>query len=149
MFDLKRANAMIAALNTAFAEIGNVGATVMPKARKNLEPIAWELYVATHLLRIAEARKKKAAERAIRAGVIFDHEKEPLEEGTNSLIYAGELVEIAVQVGTPQTRVDPVGLGAAMEKSGISAKVVARLVAANTVATRAPHKFQATLITKR
>jgi hypothetical protein len=147
MLDTARANAKTQAINVAFAKIGDDGDTKMPRAKLNTEPVAWEYHVAGHLFRIADARKKKAQAAAVKAGVIFDHEKNPLVVGTAALVYAGEVVEISVSVTTPTTRLDPVELGVAMVKAGLALKVVEGLLRRCTHENRASHKFTSTLAT--
>ena len=147
MLDVARANTLTDQFAMAFNEIGHTGESKMPRSKRNDEPIAWEFHVAMHLARLAEARKEKARKNAVKLGVIFDPEKSPLVPGTNALVYAGEVVEIAVSVTTPATRVDVVALGVALVKSGVKEATFARLLKAATVENRAPHKFTATLCT--
>lgn len=147
MLDTIHANAKTAAFNAAYAAIGNEGETKMPRAKGNLEPVAWEYHVSCHLFRIAEARKKKAQSVAIAAGVLFDHEKQPLAVGSNALIYAGDLVEISVSVTTPASKLDMPSLIAALEKAGLKRAVIDKAVAKCTTENRAPHKFVSTLVT--
>jgi len=147
MLDAPSANAKAAAINESFAAIGGTGDTRMPRAKGNSEPIAWEYHVASHLLRLADARKKKAQAAAVKAGVIFDHEKQPLCVGTNALVYAGEVVEIVVSVTTAATRLDTAGLFDAFEKAGLKRALIDRLVAKFTSDNRPPHKFVSTLVT--
>lgn len=147
--DATKANAKTEALNDAFATIGMSGLTLMPRSKGNLEPLAWEFHVAAHLVRLADARKKKAQAAAVKAGVMFDPEKQPMAIGTNALIYAGEVVEIAVSVTTPATRLDQDGLIAGLEKAGMKREKINALINANTYENRAPHKFVSTLCTNR
>jgi hypothetical protein len=146
--DAARANAKTEALNTAFASIGKAGDTVMPRSKGNLEPLAWEYLVASHLKRLAEARKKKAHGEAVKAGVIFDHEKQPAPIGTKALVYAGEVVEIAVNVTTPTTNLDLPAFTEELQKY-MDQKVINRLLNKHTHENRAPHEFVATLATTR
>jgi hypothetical protein len=147
MLDLTRANAKTATLNTAFAAIGVDGDTKMPRAKGNNEPIAWEYHVASHLSRIAEARKKKAQAAAVKAGVMFDPEKQPLAVGANALVFAGEVVEISVSVSTPTTKLELPELLDDLEKAGLKRPVINRLVVKHTKDNRAPHKFTSSLVT--
>ncbi|HEY3845858.1 MAG TPA: hypothetical protein VGL95_01950 [Acetobacteraceae bacterium] len=148
MLDVAGANAKTTAFNAEFALIGNTGDGRMPRSKKNTEPVAWEYHVASHLLRVAEARKKKAHAAAVKLGVMFDHEKSPLAVGTEALVYAGDVVEIAVSVTTPGTKLDPVELGVALVKAGMKLAVVEKLFTQCTHDQRAPHKFTSTLATK-
>jgi hypothetical protein len=145
--DVIRANARTAAINDAFALIGRAGDSKMPASKLNTEPVAWEYYAASHLNRIAEARKKAAQAAAVKAGLMFDPEKAPLAVGTNALVYAGDVVEIAVSVTTPASRLDTAAFVDDLEKSGVARKLLDRLVTKHTHESRAPHKFTATLAT--
>lgn len=146
---LNAAGAMILvdAVNAEFAAIGCTGNTKMPRSKKNTEPAAWEYHVASHLVRVAEARKKKAHLAAVKLGVMFDHTKEPRPVGTEALVYPGDVVEIAVSVSTATTRMDPVELGVLLVKAGLSIKVVEQAFRKATHDNAAPHKFTSTLIT--
>ena len=69
--------------------------TQMPRsANKNTEPLAWDVFVAKLLEKIAKARVSKAVKAAIAAGVMFDHEDEPCPVGTNKVVYDGDVVRI-------------------------------------------------------
>jgi hypothetical protein len=145
--DIAKANSKTAALNEAFAEIGIAGGTKMPPSKLNTEPVAWEYFVASLLARFADARKTAATKAAIKAGLMFDHAKEPRPTGTNALIYAGDVVEITVAVTTATSRLDADGFFDAVEKAGVKRSVLDRLVAAHTTENRPPHKFTAVMAT--
>jgi hypothetical protein len=84
--DAAKANALTAAISAAFAAIGTTAATKMPPSKRNTEAVAWEYFVASLLARLAEGRRKRAHAAAVKAGVLFDHEKQPLPVGSNALI---------------------------------------------------------------
>ncbi len=143
------ANLKTKAINDFFAAIGNSKETAMPRSKGNLEPLAWEVLVAKHLKRIAAAREKKAVAAAVKAGVMFDPEKQPLPIGTQALIYAGDVVEIAVAVSAPGSHLDQPALIEDLEKAGLKLPVVNRLFNKHTSENRAPHMFTATIATSR
>lgn len=147
MLDTARANAIAASINADFALIG-YGDARMPRSKKATEPAAWEYHVAGHLVRAADARKAAAVKAAIKLGVIFDPAKDAREPGTETLVYAGDVVEIALSVTTPAERLDAVALGVALVNSGMSVKIVEKLFRACTNTSRAPHKFTSNLVTK-
>lgn len=148
MLDATRANAKTQAVNTAFADIGHAPATAMPKTKGNLEHLAWEVFMSKHLKRLADAREKKAVAEAVKAGVMFDPAKQPLPEGSNALVYAGEVIEIACSVGTARARVDTAGLFMELiAKHGVRESLIQKLTDKYSLDTQAPHKFTATLIT--
>jgi len=148
MLDVASANAKAEALNTAFAAIGGGGDTRMPPSKKNTEPAAWEFHVAGHLFRLADARKKKAKAAAVKLGVIFDVDKVRKAVGTEALVYAGDVVEIAVSVTSPTTRLDLVALGVDLVKAGIKVDKLERLLRQHTHNNAAPHAFTSSLVTK-
>lgn len=145
--DAARAAAKITAINNAFASIGTSGDTKMPVSKKNTEPVAYEFYTSAHLARIAEARKKKAHAAAVKAGVIFDHEKDPQPIGSNTRVYAGDVIEIACSVTTPATRLDADAFVSDLEKAGVKLALLNRLRNKHTHENRAPHKFTASIAT--
>lgn len=147
-----KANALTAAITDAFNAIGRESDTAMPRLRgsKATEPTAYEYLVSSLLLRIAEARREKARTAAIKAGIMFDPEKQPLTIGTtNAAVYSGQVVEIVVSVTNPTSRLDQGELVAGLEKSGVKLTVINRQVLKATHENRAPHKFTATLATSR
>jgi hypothetical protein len=147
--DAARANTKTGAINDAFAAIGTAAGngTSMPRSKKNTEPVAWEYHCASHLARIAEARKAKAIAAAVKAGVMFDPAKQPLPVGSNALVYAGEVVEIACTVGTAATRLDAAAFADDLEKAGVKRALIDRLALKHTIENRAPHKFTSSLVT--
>jgi len=148
MLPTDRANARTAAFNEAFAAIGTSIGTAMPRTRslKNNEPVAWEYHVASHLERIARARKNKAEKDAVKVGVLFDSEKQPMAVGTNAPIYIGNVIEIGVSVTTPQTRFDAAAFIADLLEAGVKPALVTRLTAKHTLESRAPHKFTSSIV---
>ena len=152
MLDATRANVITAAINAEFALIGYTGDAKLPRTTrsdvKNTEPVAWEVLVSKHLERIAKARTAKAVKAAVKAGVMFDPETDPRVPGTEALVYAGEIVEIAVSVTTPATRLDADELQAALVRAGMKLPLVELLFKRCTHDNRAPHKFTSSLRTK-
>lgn len=145
--DTAKATMKTVAITEAFDAIGVAEPTRQPRSRRNNEPIAWEFFVATQLARLADARKRQAHEAAVNAGVLPDHEKEPLPEGAERSVYAGEVVTIALAVGVPVRRLDVKSFVKDLEKAGVARKLLDKLVEDNMVAARAPHKFTAALTT--
>jgi hypothetical protein len=133
--------------NQAFAVIGLTGNTRMPRSKQHNEPVAWEYHVASHLKRIAEARREKAAKAAVAAGVMFDPADQPLPIGTNSLVYAGDVVEISVKVTTPSAKFDIKRFVEDLQQAGVSVVLLNRLLAKHTSENRAPHAFTSTIVT--
>lgn len=148
MLDVVRANAKTGAINLAFSDIGVVGDTKMPRSKLNTEPVAWEYHVSALLVRQANARMEKAQKAAVKAGVMFDHEKEPRVPGTNEMVFAGEVVQIDLKVTTPRTKLDTDALFADLEKAGVRRALIDKLVDRHTHDNRAPHSFTSSLMTE-
>ena len=74
------------AINTMFGGIGSANGTKIPKSSDNKAPIAWEYWLSSHLLALAKGRFASARIEAIKAGIIFDHEKDQRTPGTNEQV---------------------------------------------------------------
>lgn len=144
-----RADALTVAITSAFATIGKSDATRMPRSGRapsaNAE-LAWELFVAKLLNRIATTRLNAVLKKAVRAGIMFDAERAPMSVGTNAVVWASDLVEVSVLVTTPTTRFDVDGFAAALVASGVKPSLVKRLREEHTLDNRAPHTFSASLV---
>lgn len=133
------------AITEAFDAIGRDAPTSMPRSKRKLDPVAFEYHASSQLSRLAEARKRKAEAAAVKAGVLFDPSIEPRPIGTVELVYAGDVVEIGVSVGTPGTRLDVQGVIRDLEKAGLKLPKINAIINGNTIENRAPHKFTSSL----
>lgn len=147
MLDAVSATKKIAAVNEEYHLIGRANGTRMPRSSKASDKIAWEYHIASHLARIAEARRERAHRDAVKLGVLFDHTKAPLPQGTEQVVYAGDVVEIAVKVTTPADRLDPTELGVALVKVGVPMRTVEKVFRQCTHQTAAPHRFVSSIVT--
>lgn len=154
------------AINGAFHAIGFSGDTTIPRVRtpakgKVKSPAAkkrgvdaasaktlaaWEYHVASQLLRIAETRREKAHEAAVKAGVLFDHKEKPEPVGTLRVVYAGTVIEIRLQVVEPIAKLDDVNFIADLVKAGVKPAVLNRLATKHTKVMRPAHKFMSSLV---
>jgi hypothetical protein len=116
-----------------------------PRSKDNRALIAWEFFTSYTLKACAEARYKKAAKEAIKVGVIFDHEKEPLAAGTKDVCYAGDHITVNVEVRQPYAKVDPEKLCGYLRGKGVSQQYLDEALAYATSMTKAPHVFRAEL----
>lgn len=141
-------NRIVDGINTAFTAIGLSAETKMPRAKKgdNQAPIAWELYVSDHLMRLAKARNDAARRQAIDAGIMFDHERNPREPGTNEQLYNGEHVAVWVIVNKGSTRVDYNKMVTYLASHGVNQKVIDGAVLFGTSVTRPAHSFKVALV---
>lgn len=140
------------AINAAFLAIGTAGDsdTAMPRergAKIPTEPIAWEVLASKHLRKAAEARYERAVKAAIKAGVIFDHKKAPLPDGTSKVVYKGTIVRIDLAVTTGRAGLDIEGFVEGVIKAGLKPALVTRLLAKHATTTAAPHEFTPSLVT--
>jgi hypothetical protein len=140
-------NTLVDKLNTCFAKLGTSNGTGMPKSSSNAEPLAWELWCAHHILTLANKRKEKAEQAAVKAGVIPDKERDPQPAGTKSVIYNGEVVSIGLEVRQPSTRVSTDKLLNYLADHGVHQELLERAVESATSTTRPAHVFTTMLIT--
>jgi hypothetical protein len=111
------------------------------------EESAYEYHVASQLSRFAEARKRKAHAAAVKAGVMFDHLKDPMEPGTAQVVYAGAVIEISVAVGQPVAGIDHDGFVEGLLLAGVKLSLIKRLSARHATDTRPAHTFTSSLVT--
>jgi hypothetical protein len=142
-----KATQKTAAITEAFMAVGVTGETRMPRSGSNHEPVAWEYFVALHLARLAEARKKKAHATALANGMVFDHETEPKPSGTHEVLHAGEIVEIAVKVSNASEHLDIEAFIAELEDVGVDPELIDNARSLHTKPGKPAHKFNASLIT--
>lgn len=140
------ANLLMNKINTAFAGIGSNG-TGMPKSKRNTESVAWEFLVAKHLKRMADGRDKAATKAAVKAGIIFDPEKEPRTEGTRESVYNGDVVQIGVETKMASVRLDTSELQKQLYAAGVAKHVIEECMAAAMKPNRPPHTFTTALVT--
>jgi hypothetical protein len=148
--DTTQANTKTESINIAFDEIGYANGTAIPRGTKDKrEAAAWEYHWASHLLRIAEIRRRKAAAECVKLGVMFDPKQDPLPVGTNATVFAGKLVEIAVQVAAPIERIDFLPLWDLLEKKfKLPRAKLDAVIADHTYELPAAHKFITSLVTR-
>lgn len=141
-------NRLLDAINVAFAAIGTDVHTKMPKLKKgdNKSPVAWEYFVSSHLVTLANARFDVAKRAAISVGVIFDHEKFPREPGTNEPIFHGEHVAVWLTVRNASTRVNPDVMVEYLSSHGVSQSLLDEAYQAASKPTKPPHIFKASLV---
>lgn len=141
-------NKIMDTLNLAFSAIGTTLNTRPPKLPKNnTAPYAWELFVANHLYTMATARRKKAREQAIQVGVLFDHEKEPREPGTDEIVYEDDHVVVTLAVNNPATRINPDLLVNYLDGK-VDAELLRDAVRHATFQTRPAHEFKTIMRTE-
>lgn len=116
-----------------------------PRSKDNRALIAWEFFTSYVLKACAQARYNKAAKEAVKAGVIFDHEKDPSPVGTKTVCYAGDQITVSVEVRQPYEKVDPDKLCSYLRGKGVSQQYLDEARAYATSMTKAPHVFRAEL----
>ena len=141
-------NKLIDKINTVFATIGKGNGTRMPTSQDNQEPVAWELFVAKHLDSLAGKRKDAAEKAAVRAEVIVDKETNPQPEGTKTVEYTGENVQVLLSVKTGATRVDASKVHAYLLSKGVDKGLLDDAITHATTKNRPAHEFSAFLLTE-
>jgi hypothetical protein len=142
------ANALIETMTTAFAGIGNGAPTTMPRSKKNTDPFAWEVLVSKLLVKFSEARAAVAVEKAIDAGVMFDHKATPRVAGTAAVVYEGDVVRIDLKVTKGRAGFDHKAFIADLLAAGVAPKLVTKLSAKHETTSAAPHGFTPSLIAR-
>ena len=149
MLKSRDAAKLMNAISVAFDKVGAVNGTAMPKSGNNLDPIAYELYVAQTLKRLCDARLESAKDRSIAAGVMFDTNVTRLPAGTVRTVYAGDIVQVGVTTKKPSTTFDrkraETILCALFPKNADKVKEVFEECSKETAV---PHTFSASLITE-
>jgi hypothetical protein len=140
-------NKLVDAINTCFASIGYAAGMKMPKCESNLASIAWEYFVAKHVLSLANKRKDNAEKAAIEAGVLFDAEKNPHQPG-REVAFNGEIVVVAVEVKKPSERVNIIVFAQALAAQGVKQSVIDSARTAATTTSRPAHVFTPYLVTE-
>lgn len=139
-------NKIIDAMNTCFTSIGNGNGMKMPRSGNNLEPYAWELFVAKHVLRLAEKRKDDAEAACAKAGLINDKEKNPKPAGTREIIFTGNVVSISLEVRNASPRVSHTKMVDYLLEHGVKQEVLDEAVKAATSLSKPAHVFTPILI---
>ena len=85
---------------------------------------------------------------AIKAGVIFDHRKEPLTAGVEKQCYSSDVVNVNVKTSNPGTRLDKDMLVEVLLKKGVKKELLEACIEQATVETNPPHRFSAVLVEK-
>lgn len=94
-------------INVAFDSIGETfPKTQMPKCTANNAKEAWDYFMAKYLLARAEKRKEKAEQKAIKAGVLFDRDKNPRAPGQHGQVFNGEVIGVMLEVRNGAERVN-------------------------------------------
>ena len=140
-------NKLVDKINTTFSNIGRKNGTTLPPTSNNREPIAWELFVAQHLNAVAGKRKDAAEKAAIAAELITDKEKNPQPEGTKTVEFTGEHVQVMLSVSNAASRVDITKVMSYLLGKGVSAELVKAAVDQATTKNRPAHVFSTVLLT--
>jgi hypothetical protein len=128
-----------------FATIGRAGMAPAPRASKVADAAAWEYWVASLLLQLAERRREAAKRAATVARVLPDYINDPYPVGTVETVYSGPLVSIALKVVPQPPRVDVAALLNDLADLGVKPATLKRLVKKHTIEYAGAHVFTATL----
>jgi len=128
-----------------FADLGRPGQAIVPRSAKVADAAAWEYWVSSLLLQLAERRREAAKRAATVARVLPDYINEPFPVGTAETVYSGPLISIALKV-VPQTpRVDVASLMADLAAAGVKPALLKRLLKKHTIEYAGAHVFTPTL----
>lgn len=136
---------LIDTVNVMFSKIGTTNGTTRPETKNNRAPIAWELWVSSHLASVAKGRYEQAKKAALNAGIIFDHFKTPHEPGYEH-IYEDDVVEVWLKVNKPSRSYDVDKLCSYLIGRGVSKKAINEALVHASTQGKAAHTFTASLI---
>lgn len=140
-------SAQAAVLNNKLAlQLKSIGDMMCPPSTNNTESYAWDYYIANKIEAYGKKAKDVARKMAIKNGVMFDHEKEPREPGTEADVYSGDVIRISVSVKNPASKLDGEGFYGALKRLGIVNDEIEELYQLYHKETRAAHSFTATLL---
>ena len=141
-------NRLMDAINMSFANIGNQKPTLPPRSSENTASIAWDLFVSNHLLALAKKRKDVAHSNAVRAGIIFDHIRQPRTPDDSGMIYTGDQVGVYLVVRNPGKRVNVDKLRDMLIHTWkIDESVIDTAIHNATEESKPAHEFKVSLIT--
>lgn len=141
-------NTLMDAINITFNNIGKLKPTKPPHSDDNTAPIAWELFVSTHVLALAKKRKDIAHEDAVKAGIIFDHVKYPRTPDDNGMLYVGDQVGVYLSVKNPGKRVNIDKFCDALMALGVREHTIDEARQSAVEVSKPAHEFKVSLITE-
>lgn len=110
-------SAQAAVLNNKLAlQLKSIGDMMCPPSTNNTESYAWDYYIANKIEAYGKKAKDVARKMAIKNGVMFDHEKEPREPGTEADVYNGDVIRISLTVKEPNKTFDHKAFLSCMEE---------------------------------
>jgi hypothetical protein len=131
-------------INKAFDNIGKTNGTSMPESARNMDWMAYELHVAMHLSRMADARKAAAMKQAINVGLIPNYKEQPKTPGTQATTYSG-LVNVQMVVRNGRSITDTDKLIQELVDNGVDSGLVLKLFDKHTKMSAPSHIFTTTL----
>lgn len=140
-------NRLMDNINMSFAQIGNQKPTLPPRSSENTASIAWDLFVSAHLLALAKKRKDVAHGNAVRAGIIFDHIRQPRTPDDNGMIYTGDQVGVYLVVRSPGIRVNAHKMCEELLRFGVDQELIEMARMNATEESKPAHEFKVSLIT--
>jgi hypothetical protein len=148
MLTSTEANRLTSAIDKMLMNVGKTNGTKLPASKSNTGDIALQYWLATVVSRFANNLMKKATKDAIKAGVIFDHKRDPLGPNIHRQLYNSDVVTISIETRNEGTRVDTETLRKELTKRGVKDGVLDAAWAAAIKKSAAPHFFSATLVEK-
>ncbi len=126
--------------------IGNTNGTKLPTTKSNTGEAALQLWLWRFVSRMVNGMEQEATKAALRAGVLFDHKKEPLPEGTLKQVYTSDVVDITVMVKRASLSLDQDMLKANLRKLKLTPEQIDAAFDASMKYRAAPHEFSVVLV---
>jgi len=135
------------AIQQAFRNIGTkTEGTTQPHSGNNIEPIAWEYYVASLLNTVSNARLKAATKKALAADIIIDKEQSEHLAGELFTMWSGQIVATECKVTKGRLYIDEGLLRKALIAADIDPASANGIIEASKKEGKPPHSFTAKLI---
>jgi hypothetical protein len=144
--------AQAAVLNNKLAlQLKSIGDTMCPPSTHNTEGLAWDYYVANKIEAYGKKAKDAARKAAIKAGVMFDHEKEPHAptDGEAVDVYSGDVIRISLQVKNGAVSIDGKAFYEELMKNVLDfGPLITAIYEKHHKTARPAHSFTATLLSE-
>ncbi len=134
-------------IQRALNSIGNTNGTRLPVTKSNTGEAALQYWLWKFVAKVVTGKATEATANAIKAGVLFDHKKAPLPDGTEKQVYHSDVVNVNVLVKKAAQRLDADVLKANLRTMfKLSQEQVDSAFEASMKYNNAPHEFSAVLV---
>ncbi len=127
--------------------IGNTNGTRLPVTKSNTGEAALQYWLWKFVAKIASGREREAITNAVKAGVLFDHKKAPLPEGTLKQTYTSDVVNVNVLVKNASRSLDQEALKDNLRKKfKLTQEQINTAFEMSMKYNAAPHEFSPVLV---